>query len=120
MFATSAWSLTYLIFVIDVYYRKLESLELLGIDKITGTSLGRVPEEIPNLTFLDLRQCNKVSVSPNPCCWVWTRSREPVSFGYRRKFPTLPQTVSGKGCLKLTKLLVNDLLKFKISLLQIH
>ena len=33
---------------------------MLGIDKIMGTSLGRVPEEIPNLTFLDLRQCNKV------------------------------------------------------------
>ena len=39
---------------------KLESLELLGIDKITGSSLSRVPEEIPNLTFLDLRQCNKI------------------------------------------------------------
>lgn len=38
----------------------MENLDLLGIDKIRGDCLDRVPEEMPKLKYLDLRQCNKV------------------------------------------------------------
>ena len=44
-----------------VCYRKLETLELLGVKMIKGMCLCRVPEVIPNLKFLNLRECNSVS-----------------------------------------------------------
>ena len=42
--------------------RCLELLDLLGIDKITGECLQRVPQNLPCLTLLDLRQCNRVRI----------------------------------------------------------
>lgn len=38
----------------------LEMLDLLGIDRICGECLARVPEEMTKLKFLDLRQCNQI------------------------------------------------------------
>lgn len=38
----------------------LESLDLVGIDKIKGECLDRIPEEMIRLVYLDLRQCNKI------------------------------------------------------------
>lgn len=38
----------------------LETLDLLGIDKVKGECLARIPEEMPKLKFLDLRQCNQI------------------------------------------------------------
>ena len=41
-------------------YRKLVHLNLTGVDKISGKSFVEIPTRLPDLTFLDLRQCNKV------------------------------------------------------------
>jgi len=40
--------------------RKLKYLDVIGLHKLTGNCLQRVPESVPQLTFLDLRQCNSV------------------------------------------------------------
>ncbi|XP_060573018.1 F-box/LRR-repeat protein 7-like [Ruditapes philippinarum] len=50
---------TGLISIVD-HCCNLESLDILGIDKIYGECLSRVPEEMTRLQFLDLRQCNKI------------------------------------------------------------
>ncbi|KAH3859996.1 hypothetical protein DPMN_022886 [Dreissena polymorpha] len=39
---------------------KLMTLDLLGIDSVLGECLERIPEDLPKLTYLDLRQCNKI------------------------------------------------------------
>ncbi|CAH1777093.1 unnamed protein product [Owenia fusiformis] len=38
----------------------IRHLDLTGLDKITGSCLDRIPEEMPHLKFLDLRQCNNI------------------------------------------------------------
>ena len=45
-----------------IFYRKMEFLDLLGIDKIYGDILREVPEKMPSLVYLNLQQCNQVSV----------------------------------------------------------
>ena len=40
----------------------MEFLDLLGIDKIYGDILREVPEKMPSLVYLNLQQCNQVSV----------------------------------------------------------
>ena len=45
-----------------VFHRKMEFLDLLGIDKIYGDILREVPEKMPSLVYLNLQQCNQVSV----------------------------------------------------------
>lgn len=48
----------------------LESLDLLGIDKIVGECLSRIPEDMPHLKYLDLKQCNQVGVTVNQALFV--------------------------------------------------
>ncbi|KAL5012058.1 hypothetical protein ScPMuIL_010609 [Solemya velum] len=48
-----------LISIVD-HCSNLRTLVLLGIHKITGDCLDRIPEEMDHLTFLDLRQCNRI------------------------------------------------------------
>lgn len=40
---------------------QLRQLDLVGLKKITGECLARVPDDMPRLTFLDLQQCNGVN-----------------------------------------------------------
>ena len=44
------------------FTEKMEFLDLLGIDKIYGDILREVPEKMPSLVYLNLQQCNQVSV----------------------------------------------------------
>ncbi|XP_045205172.2 F-box/LRR-repeat protein fbxl-1-like [Mercenaria mercenaria] len=50
---------TGLISIVD-HCCNMENLDLLGIDRIYGECLSRVPEEMTKLKFLDLRQCNQI------------------------------------------------------------
>ncbi|XP_070552221.1 uncharacterized protein [Ptychodera flava] len=58
------WDITEtgLVHVID-NCREMETLDLLGLDKILGTCFMRIPEKMPKLHFLDLRQCHRISDS---------------------------------------------------------
>jgi len=40
--------------------RNLRYLDMIGLYKLTGHCLERVPELVPHLTYLDLTQCNSV------------------------------------------------------------
>nr|XP_006815289.1 PREDICTED: uncharacterized protein LOC102804699 [Saccoglossus kowalevskii] len=40
---------------------EMETLDLLGLDKILGMCLVHIPKCMPRLAFLDLRQCNRIS-----------------------------------------------------------
>ncbi|KAL3880063.1 hypothetical protein ACJMK2_032334 [Sinanodonta woodiana] len=55
------WAITDtgLIHIVD-HCGNLEYLDLLGIDKVIGVCLHRIPDEMPRLTYLNLRQCNKI------------------------------------------------------------
>ncbi|KAL4230606.1 hypothetical protein ACF0H5_010983 [Mactra antiquata] len=55
------WSITDkgLISIVD-HCCNMENLDLLGIDKIRGDCLDRIPEEMSKLKYLDLRQCNRI------------------------------------------------------------
>lgn len=55
------WSITDvgLVSIMD-HCSDLLTLDLLGIDKIQGDCLHRIPEEMSKLTLLDLRHCNKI------------------------------------------------------------
>ncbi|KAK3610121.1 hypothetical protein CHS0354_039901 [Potamilus streckersoni] len=55
------WAITDtgLIHIVD-HCGNLEYLDLLGIDKVIGICLHRIPDEMPRLTYLNLRQCNKI------------------------------------------------------------
>lgn len=46
---------------VNILCSNLETLDLLGLDKIDGYPLSAIPTKMPKLVYLDLQQCNQVS-----------------------------------------------------------